>query len=334
MTEPTQTRTRLFMVLLLFFALSFTFFAIQSGDVLMYLALARDFLLQGKWPTHDIYLYSLPNAELHIEHEYLSYLIFHVAWWLGDLAGLIVLKVMLLAVLFVLPLREPPRAQATSPLWIFMWTLAVLAASFRFIERSSQFSDIFTLLLMQWLLHQDRISRGFILKTGALFLVWAQLHPGFPMGVILLGMWAAWHSRRTPGFIGRKILWLLAPVALLAVNPLGLEGALYPVRFALNEASVFKHFNFEWFPAYSEAFRFTPEVLAFWTLSLSALFLLWREKQWLSLRGLFALFSICAAAQAVRFIPWAAFAKRIPMANPCRTPARQPIERTSKVSKV
>ena len=51
----------------------------------------------------------------------------------------------------------------------------------------------------------------------------------------------------------------------------GLEGALYPVRFALNEARVFKHYNFEWFPAYSQAFRFTPEVLAFWTLAVSAL---------------------------------------------------------------
>jgi len=34
--------------LLLIFALSFCAFAIQSGDAVMYLALARDFLMQGK----------------------------------------------------------------------------------------------------------------------------------------------------------------------------------------------------------------------------------------------------------------------------------------------
>src|SRR5665213_4635165 len=66
--------------LLFFFALSFTFFAIQSGDVLMYLTLARDFLVHGEWPTVDPYLYSLPNAQLHIAHEYLSYFIFYGAW--------------------------------------------------------------------------------------------------------------------------------------------------------------------------------------------------------------------------------------------------------------
>ena len=274
----------------------------------MYLALARDFLLKGQWPEYDSYLYSLPHAELHIAHEYLSYLIFHSAWWTSGLAGLIVLKGILLAFLFSLPLSEKPQTQASSPFWIMMWTLAVLAASFRFIERSSQFSDIFTVLLMQWLLGQQNITRSFVVKLTLLFLLWVQLHPGFPIAVLLLMLWAAWSSWQIPGFASKKLLWLLVPVAALAVNPLGIEGAVYPVRFALNEANVFKHHNFEWFPAYSKAFRFTPEVIAFWTLSFCAVFLLWREKKWLSLRGLFTLFSIACAAQPVRFVPWAAFA--------------------------
>src|SRR5437588_10441243 len=121
-------------VLLFLFALSFTFFAIQSGDALMYLTLVRDYLIHGEWPAFDPYLYSLPHAELHIAHEYLSYFIFYGFWSVLDFGGLILLKIIILGILFALTLRAGPRSQNSSPLWMGLWLLAVLAASFLFIE--------------------------------------------------------------------------------------------------------------------------------------------------------------------------------------------------------
>src|ERR1035437_2006935 len=123
--------------LLLLFALSFTFFEIQSGDALMYLTLVRDFLIHLEWPAYDPYLYSLPHAELHIAHEYLSYFIFYGAWLLSGFGGLIFLKMILLGVLFSLTFHADPRERNCSPLWMGLWLLAVLAGSFRFIERTS-----------------------------------------------------------------------------------------------------------------------------------------------------------------------------------------------------
>jgi hypothetical protein len=66
--------------------------------------------------------------------------------------------------------------------------------------------------------------------------------------------------------------------------------------------------NFEWFPTYHPAFRFAPEVLAYWCLLISTLFILGREKMWLSLRGIFILFVMICGIQAVRFVPWTSFA--------------------------
>jgi len=294
--------------LLFTFALSFTFFAIQSGDALMYLALARDFLMHGEFPKEDPYLYSLPHAQLHIAHEYLSYFIFYGAWSALGFAGLILLKALVLGVLFALVLRAEPRAKNSSVLFCALWILAVVAGSFRFIERTSLFSDLFCVVMVSWLVEQKTVTRGFIVRLTALFLLWVQLHPGYPLGLIMLTIWAAHMAWSNPELRKKDLLWLLIPVAVLVLNPLFIDGALYPFHFALNEAQVLKLHNFEWFPSYHPAFRFAPEIIAYWGLLLGTFFILFREKAWFTLRGLLALFAALCGIQAVRFVTWASFA--------------------------
>jgi hypothetical protein len=292
--------------LLLFFALSFCAFAIQSGDSVMYLALARDFLMQGRWEQVDPYLYSLNQAPLIWIHEYLSHLIFYGAWNALGAPGLILLKICALGAMFWLALRSKPRERDSDLLWTLLWMLAILAGSFRFIERSSMFSDLFMVLLVRWLLERDRIDRGLVVRLSVLFLVWIQLHPGFVAGLIFLGAWAAWHFIRKPEFRTRELWWLLLPVGLLLLNPEGLSGALYPFEFSLHEAKTLRRFNFEWFPATHPAFRFAPEVVSYWVLCLAALVLFIRARAWDSLHMLFALLAFALCLQAVRFMPWSA----------------------------
>lgn len=293
---------------LFIFALSFTFFQIQSGDVLMYLAIARDFLLKGTLPSSDPYLYSLSGAELHVAHEYLSQLLFYGAWAALGLPGLTILKIIILACVFITVLRAEPREMNGSPLWILLWVLAVLAASFRFIERSSQFSDLFCVLLVYWLASENRVTRSLIIRLTVLFLLWVQLHAGYPIGLAILGVWALWHALRTPGFELKRLPWLLLPVLALLLNPLGLTGALYPFKFAMNEAVVLKRHNFEWFPSYHPAFRFAPETIACWVLLAACLVIFVKEKALLTVRGALAVVAVASVINAVRFIPWASFA--------------------------
>lgn len=296
-------------ILLLFFALSFTFFSVQSGDALMYLTLVRDHLLNWNWPTTDPYLYSVPQAELKISHEYLGYFFFYEAWNLLGFGGLTIFKMMLLACLFVLVLQAPEREKNSSPLWMGLWMLAVLAGSFRFIERTSLFSDLFLVGLAYWLVNERQITRSLVIRLTLLFLLWVQLHPAYPLGLLLIGAWIAWHlifARHE--FIWRRIPWLILPVAALMINPDGIEGALYPFRFAMNEAQILKHHNLEWFPSYHRAFRWTPEIIAYWTLLVATLLILWRQKAWFTLRGVLILISAMVGIQTVRFVTWASFA--------------------------
>lgn len=275
----------------------------------MYLALARDFLFKGQWNVSiDPYLYSLKDANLVWQHEYLSYLYFDCFYgWFGA-AGLILSKCLLFSIIFGLGLSARPRSQNDSLFWILVWVLAVLAGSFRFIERSSLFSDLFCIFLAWWLCERQKINRRDAGLLAGLFLLWIQLHPGFPLGLALLGLW--WLHRK---FVLQTLGWtesayLLLPLAALMINPLGLDGALYPFRFSLAEASVLKLSNFEWLPSYHKSFRFSPEVMAFWALCLSAFVLMIKNRLYSDVRAWMTVLALASAIQAVRFIPWASFA--------------------------
>lgn len=302
-------QNRIFSLLLLAVALSFCIFAVQSGDVFMYLALARDFIFSGEWSRRsDPYLYSLSNAELVWTHEYLSYVLFAAFHHALGIPGLIFLKICAWGAIFIITLAAGPREKNSSWLWIAMFLLAVLAGSFRFIERSSMFSDLFCVWLCTYLLSQERVDRKMVLTLTGAFWLWAQLHPGFALGLFMLGVWIAERIFLSRTVTLRQSAWLLLPVAALAVHPDGVHGLLYPFQFAFSEATVFKKFNFEWMPSYSRLFRFAPETLAFWLLALCSLVVLYRAKGWRSLRGIYTLAFIAIATQTVRFVPWVSFA--------------------------
>ena len=289
-------------------ALSFCSFAVQSGDVLMYLSLARDFILTGRWAeTADPYLYSLSGTPLIWLHEYLSYLVFYGFHWLLEVPGLILLKVILWGSIFALTLAAPKREAHHSLLWMLAWMLAVVAASFRFIERASLFSDLICVWLAKDLLVRTHIDRRWLWTLAGVFLIWIQLHPGFPMGLGLLGLWGLWRvwQQQMPAW---DLRFLLLPIAALMVNPKGLEGVLYPFRFALNEAQVLKKYNFEWMPAYHPLFRSAPETLAFWLLAALSLFLLWRQRRTMGFERVLIPALVLVGTLAIRFVPWVSFA--------------------------
>lgn len=291
---------------MLLFALSFCAFAIQSGDVLMYLSLARDFLMHGKWDQVDPYLYPSTDGQLIWVHEYLSHLIFYGAWNALGAPGLILLKMCALGGMFWFALKSEPDKKEPTVLWVLLWILAVIAGSFRFIERSSMFSDLFTVLTVYWLLPRRKIDRDLIVRLSLLNLIWIQLHPGFVVGLIFMFAWAAWNFAINPKFRNREIAWLLVPACVLLFNPEFVNGVLYPFRFSLNEAKTLKLFNFEWFPSYHPAFRGAPEVVAYWVLALSSLIVIAKERACKSLNTLFAVIAFTLCLQAVRFMPWSA----------------------------
>lgn len=300
--------SRILVVSLFLFAFSFTLFALQSGDAIMYLNLAKDFVLKPGWATNDSYVYSLSNPPLIWTHEYLSFLLFYGAYTLAGPAGLILLKSILWSAAFLLVLTAPPRDKNISKLFLLFWILAVLAASFRFIERSSLISDVALIALTVFLINRDRLIKWEILGLSLGFALWAQFHPGFPLGFAMLGLWATHRTFVKRTWTLKENLWLLGPVAAPIIHPDGFEAWIYPLRFGLTEAAIFKKYNYEWLPSYHVLFRFAPETIAYWVLVALSAFILIRNRPWRDLNGWLAVFFIAVGCSAVRFIPWTAFA--------------------------
>jgi hypothetical protein len=141
-----------------------------------------------------------------------------------------------------------------------------------------------------------------------LFLLWAQLHPGYLLGLGILLGWILWNWTLHPEFRKRETAWLLLPFFAVVLNPEGWAGAVYPLRFALNEAETLKKFNLEWLPTYHPLFRFRPESLAYYMLSLLSLFVVYRDKLWKRQEGVFALLLIALGLKTVRFAPFSSLA--------------------------
>lgn len=293
---------------LLFFAVSFCVFPIQSGDVMMYLTIARDFILEGEWRQIDVhnYLYPATDQVLHWHHEYLSALMFYGAWWVGGFPALILFKTLLIITTVWIVLRD--ETDEPAGLWIGLGALAIYAASFRFIERSSLFSDALSALTFVTLRRESRLTNALLIKLGLIFWLWIQLHPGFPFGLALVVLWAVQQRQFSPR-------WIFVPAVML-LNPDFADGFLYPFRFAFSEAEVFRRHNYEWLPAYHPIILFTREMIAFWIFSLATALLLILARAWRE--AAFALLAFLAAAQAVRFVPSAAMVMLICMRRPAR----------------
>ncbi len=306
--------------ILLAFATSFCLFAVQSADVLMYFAIVRDLWANGKWDAVDPYLYSLSGAELHWSHQYLSILIFDQAYKFAGAAGIILLKAFVWAWGLFIVLKSPSRDQNKNPVWIALFVLATIAASFRFIERGSLFSDVFTVALIYWLSNSSALNKKLVVKIWVLFAIWIQLHAGYPVGLALLALWVLSRILIDRAMPARQTVWLLCLVPLAFLHPLGLRGFLYPFAFSAHEAAAFRGYNFEWFSSYSATFRSAPEVIAYFVLSGLSLTLLAVNRVRSFWVWTVSLFCIASGLYYVRFIPWAAFGLLVATKNAARLP--------------
>ena len=129
------------------FVVTLSLFPIQSEDLFMYLALAREYFRNGSFPSSDPFLLAETNSWT-ILHQWLSYILFYGIYSLGGYAAIIVTKVALILGTLSIPLLWVRKNWAA----VFFWSLSVLigalAMSFRLVERTSIFSDIFVTLII------------------------------------------------------------------------------------------------------------------------------------------------------------------------------------------
>lgn len=247
-------------------------------DLFFYYALVEHYLKTGVWSRTDPFVYTLPNDVLMTAHQWLGYWFYYLPYQAIGWAGPILLKTAIVAIFFLIPLIPYWRRRMAPPTYFVMfWTLAVYIAHHRFRERVSLFGDLFILLLISGLLW-CREKRWFWYSLPPLFLVWTQLHPSWPLAwVILVAFFATQHPRH---WDRRALictgLCFLAPL----LNPLGVEGYIYPFVFARDIEPYLRQYVVEWLPLTdNRLFEYRFLYLPFLTLGPFVAWRLWQQRR-------------------------------------------------------
>ncbi|MGZ3746054.1 MAG: hypothetical protein ACXWQA_00310 [Pseudobdellovibrionaceae bacterium] len=293
-----------------FFIVSMSCFAIQSEDLFMYLAIAREYFKTGAFPVYDPFLYSIPHFAWTIFHQWLGYLAFYGLYEWGGYSLIIITKTILITGALCLPWWRARKSSEATLIWGVSVLIAVLAMSFRLMERTSLFSDFFIVIILTILMaEQARPSRWKYLLP-LLFIFWVNLHPGFPIGwflcgIFLLANFKKWRTSEYQIFLGLSLM----SVWVCLLNPQRLEGFLYPFHFMQGEGAVYRKFYFEWMPTFHPLFREHAQTYFILGLILLNIILIFHSRK---LKPIFEMtasgFFIIYGLYAIRFVPSFCFA--------------------------
>jgi hypothetical protein len=200
----------------------------SDGDLARHLAHGRYILAHGHLITTDPFSFTRPGAPF-LGFEYGSQIIFAAAERIGGLPAVAILAGLLLAVTYAM-LASFMLRRGVDPLLAYLATTigAALGAG-HWVARPHLFSLLLSLLLLEML--ESPKARP-LWQYGLLFALWANIHGGFVLGLILIGVYLAgalaeWLTAgptsefkpRARHYAGALIVALLATL----LNPHGLE---------------------------------------------------------------------------------------------------------------
>jgi len=292
------------------FIISMSCFPIQSEDLFMYLAIAREYFKTGSFPVYDPFIYSIPNFAWTIMHQWLGYLVFYGLYELGDFELIIVLKTILITAVYCFPLWRLRKSPQATLVWGVSVLVAIYAMNFRMMERTSFFSDLFIVAVLTILMAEQVKPSRWKYTLPFLFLLWVNLHPGYPIGWFIIGIFLTVNIRNWKNPEYKKLAGLFVGCVLVClVNPKGLEGFLYPFHFMDNEGRVYREFYFEWMPTLHPLYREHAQTYFIFALAILNIFLLYRARKSKPVFELLAsAFFIFYGFYAIRFVPSYCFA--------------------------
>lgn len=227
-----------------------------------------EFILQQGIPRQDIFSFTVPH-QAWVTHEWLSQVFMWLVYRATGLSGLIIVFALLTAVTFWLLYRVCPGRPYLAA---FVVLLAAVTSAIVWGARPQIFNLLLTAVTV-YLVEQfknRRIGARTLWLLPGLTLLWANLHSGYLLGVVLLATYAMGEAisrllnrsdERTLSWPAIRQLALVTAVsfAAAAVNPNGPELWIYPFQ-TLSSPAMQEHIQ-EW---HSPDFHFSY----FWPFAL------------------------------------------------------------------
>jgi len=227
--------------------IGFTFlsccFYVQNFDLWWHLKTGEITVRDRAVPRQDPYSYATGGSRW-VNSGWLTQVGMHGVSKRFSFPGLIVAKALAIAVGVLVLIIVCRERGASAAAWAAVIVCAVMAARFRFRVRPAALSGPLCALFL-WLLdrHERRASKT-IWLVPALMALWVNLHPGFPVGFIVMAPFclaALWRGRHFSAFIKPTPVRTLTVVGALTVaatliNPFGYHPLIYPLRLTSTKA--------------------------------------------------------------------------------------------------
>jgi hypothetical protein len=247
------------------FVVSISLFAIRDNDLWWHMAVGRELVESRHWITRDPFLFSIPGLPW-VSHAWLVEILFYAIHAAFSVTGLIVLRALAVAVIFVLSFRHLRALGISLTLASPVILLVVLNAHSRFDLRPHLFEYVILVALLGWLIrHREQLTGRYFVFPAVLQVIWVNTHSSFYLGPAMVflfyaGAWLggrlkALHAVGVPGAVAWKRVGVV--LALMAagsfVNPSPLETVLQPLHAERRE--ILTRHTLEWLSPFDPAIR-------------------------------------------------------------------------------
>ena len=227
---PTLGAALLYVIFFSFGLLHFT-----DPDYWWHLRTGQLIVESGSVPQYDPFSFTAAGSRW-IAHEWLSdVIIYGVESGLGYAGSAILFSLVALGALFVMH-RLLLKMGLSPRLALVIVALGGIMSLRYWTVRPQVFTWLLLAVFLYTLYTYHRDGKGRLWHLPLLMLVWANLHAGYVIGLLLLGLWLAamvaervlWHERRD---LRGPALVLAASFVATAVNPNGLALLTYPLTY-------------------------------------------------------------------------------------------------------
>lgn len=162
-----------------------------DGDLARHLAVGQRILATGTIPTVDLFSYT-KGGQPFTPYEWLSEVIFAAVYLRLGLAGVATLAAAIAALPFLLLMRWAVRDGANPFVAVGLVTAGALASSMHWLARPHLFTILLAVLWTRALMrHRSTGSLRPLLLLPPMMALWANLHGGFLVGFVILGVFLA-----------------------------------------------------------------------------------------------------------------------------------------------
>jgi len=200
----------------------------SDPDIYIMLATGRYVAQTGHAPAVDLWSHTAYGQPWPM-HEWLSSLLFYGLFTLFGINGIILFKALALVLAFFLGLQIMRLRGVSPPVALLTSVMALLVVNYAFDERIQVISFVFFMaaLYILELFRAGKIKQWFFLPlTAGLFLVWANLHLGYVIGLGLYGLalfdgLLTGFTKKDWGFFKWSAIALVLAFLVTGINPYG-----------------------------------------------------------------------------------------------------------------